>query len=320
MAMQTILGAGGAVGKELAKELLPYSSRIKLVSRNPKKVNNFDELLAADLTDAKAVDHAVKGSEIVYLVAGLPYKIKIWQEQWPKIMQNVIQACKQHNTRLVFFDNIYMYDPNSLGNLTENSPVNPSSEKGKVRAQIANMLMKEVKEGRLTAMIVRSADFYGPGVDTSVVMETVYKNFKKGRKALWMGDVTKVHSITYVPDAAKATALLGNTPDAYNQVWHLPTSPERITGLELIRLFAKEMNRSPKFSTISPGFIKFLGLFNSLMREMYEMIYQYDRDYFFNSRKFMHRFPGFPVTSYMDGIKEVVTAGKKKPEPNSESM
>lgn len=34
--MQTILGAGGSIGTELAKELINYTKDIRLVSRNPK--------------------------------------------------------------------------------------------------------------------------------------------------------------------------------------------------------------------------------------------------------------------------------------------
>jgi nucleoside-diphosphate-sugar epimerase len=56
----------------------------------------------------------------------------------------------------------------------------------------------------------------------------VYKNLQKGKKAMWLADASKIHSFTYTPDAARATALLGNTPDAYNQVWHLPTSAEKL--------------------------------------------------------------------------------------------
>lgn len=36
--MQTILGSGGAIGIELAKALKEFTSEIKLVSRNPKKI------------------------------------------------------------------------------------------------------------------------------------------------------------------------------------------------------------------------------------------------------------------------------------------
>lgn len=42
--MQTILGAGGAIGSELARELSQYTHKIRLVSRNPQQVNATDEL------------------------------------------------------------------------------------------------------------------------------------------------------------------------------------------------------------------------------------------------------------------------------------
>src|SRR5690349_13648038 len=107
--MQTILGAGGAIGNEIAKALTAYTPHIRIVSRNPKKVNDGDILFKADLLNADEVNNALKNSEVAYLTAGLPYDLKVWQKSWPKIMHNVIDACVANNCRLVFFDNIYMY-------------------------------------------------------------------------------------------------------------------------------------------------------------------------------------------------------------------
>jgi len=135
--MQTILGSGGAIGVELAKALKNYSNEIRLVSRNPQKVNDTDELMSADLLNPAEVRKAVQGSEIVYVTVGFPYNWKVWQESWPKFMRSVIDACKEFNSKLVFFDNIYMYDPDYLNGMTEETPINPSSKKGKIRAQIA---------------------------------------------------------------------------------------------------------------------------------------------------------------------------------------
>jgi nucleoside-diphosphate-sugar epimerase len=300
--MQTILGSGGSIGKELAKELLRYTKEIRLVSRNPKKINESDEVFPADLKNREQVDKAVQGSEIVYLVAGLEYKAKVWQKEWPLVMQNVIDACKKYGSRLVFFDNMYMYDKAHLNNMTEETPVKPCSKKGAVRAMIAQMILDAVQQKALTAMIVRAADFYGPGVEKSFVMETVYKNLLKGKKAMWMGDMNTAHTMTYVPDAAKATALLGNTPDAYGQVWHLPSHNQKITGRQWIELFASGMNKQPKSTTISKGMMRIVGIFNPLLRELVETMYQYESDYNFNSTKFQRRFPDFAITEPRKGV------------------
>lgn len=301
--MQTILGAGGAIGRILAAELKTYTNNIRLVSRNPKAINPTDELMKADLTDAKQLDLAIAGSEVVYLVVGLEYKIKVWRVQWPAIMQNVINSCKKHKAKLVFFDNVYMYDRDFMGNMTEDTPVRPTSKKGEVRASLDSMLKKEILNGELTALISRSADFIGP--DNSVLTEMVYKNFRKGKKANWFSRTDKIHSFTNTHDAARGTAKLGNAPDAYGQVWHLPTSDVRLTGKDWINLFAQEMKVKPEFSTVPKWMVGIVGLFVPVMKELKEMTYQFDRDYFFNSDKFNKRFGYIPV-SPEKSVKELV--------------
>lgn len=304
--MQTILGAGGAIGISLAKALSTYTKDIRLVSRNPKKVNQTDQLLAADLTISEEVIKAIKGSDIVYVTIGFPYSYKAWKELWPSFIKSVIQGCRENNSKLVFFDNIYMYDPNYLSGMDEQTPVNPSSKKGEIRASVAQMIMDNVQNGSLTALIARSADFYGPSVEqVSILTETVIKNLASGKKANWLVSDRFKHSFTYVPDAGKATALLGNTPEAYNQVWHLPTAKDPLTGKEWITAIADELKVLPKYREVSKFMVKVLGLFIPIMKESVEMLYQYDREYIFDSSKFEERF-GLKPTPYLEGIREII--------------
>lgn len=310
--MQTILGAGGPIGTELAKALNTYTSNIRLVSRKPQKVNPDDELLAGDLMDYGVVDEAVKGSEVVYITIGFPYDHKVWERNWPKLVADVIKACKEHDCKLVFFDNAYMYDKNHLDLLTETTPVNPSSKKGQVRARIAEMILQEVWTGKLTALIARSADFYGPGIaNNSLLIETVFKPISKGKKAIWLGSAKYKHSFTYTPDAGKATALLGNTEDAYNQVWHLPTAPNPYTGKQWINEIARQMDRKPGYWALPKWMVKTMGLFMPIMRETVEMMYQYNRDFVFDSSKFRERFD-WQATSCKQGIREIIKADFQK--------
>jgi nucleoside-diphosphate-sugar epimerase len=307
--MQTILGANGTIGQVLARELLSYTDKIRLVSRIPRKVNESDELFPADLSNPEMVDRAVEGSEVVYLVVGLDYKLNVWEEQWPKLMRAVLDACIKYNSRLVFFDNVYMYDINAIPHMIEESSINPPSRKGAVRKHIAQMLLDEVKAGKLLALIARSADFYGPNNEKSVVMEIGYKNLKKGKRANWFINADKKHSFTFTPDAAKATALLGNTVDAFNQVWHLPTDKNTLTGREFFDLFARELKVKNRISVMPMWLIKLLGLFVPVLKEMPEMMYQNDRDYFFDSAKFDKRFK-FNTTIYQEGVRMIVKSDK----------
>ena len=308
--MQTILGSGGGIGIPLAKELKKYTNQIRLVSRNPKKVNDTDELFPVDVNDLSNIDKAIAGSEVVYVVIGFEYKLSVWQQTWPAFMKAVIESCKTHQAKLVFFDNVYMYDKSAIPHMTELSAINPPSKKGEVRKQLCDMVMNEVANNSLTALIARSADFYGPDNKSSALQMMVIDNFLKGKKAQAFGNINKIHTYTYTPDAAKATAILGNTPDAYNQVWHLPTTKEKITTLQWIEMIAAELKVNAKTQSVPAWMIKVLGLFIPIMREFPEMLYQYEQDYFFDSSKFEKRF-GIEATTPKEGIKKLIDSIKK---------
>jgi nucleoside-diphosphate-sugar epimerase len=303
--MQTILGSGGAIGIPLAKELIKFTNHIRLVSRNPKKVNETDELYPADLNDLSQIDGAIAGSEVVNVVIGFEYKLSIWQQQWPSFMKAVINACKAHQAKLVFFDNVYMYDKSSIPYMTETSPIHAPSKKGEVRQHVYEMIMNEVNNNTLTALIARSADFYGPDNNNSALKTMVLDNFLKGKKAQAFGNINKIHTYTFTPDAAKATAILGNTIEAYNQVWHVPTTKEKLTNLQWIELIANEMKVEAKIQTIPVWMIKLLGFFIPILKELPEMIYQYEEDYLFDSSKFENRF-GISATPPLEGIKILI--------------
>ena len=304
--MQVILGSGGAIGQNLAKELKNYTDKVRLVSRNPVKINDDDELFPADLLKLEMAEKAVEGCEVAYLTIGLPYRIKIWQVHWPVIMDNVIRACRKHKTKLVFFDNMYLYDKNQLSPMTEETDINPPSAKGKVRANIAEKLMNEVKAGNITALIARAADFYGPGIANSLLNEAVIKNLKKRKKANWFISIDHLHNFTYTPDAAKATALLGNSVTAYGQVWHLPTAAP-VTMRKWIEQLAMATGSEPKTMVVPKFMVVLLGFMNPVMKEMTEMLYQYDRNYDFDSSKFETVFKMKP-TPVEEAIKRVVAA------------
>ena len=310
--MQTILGAGGAIGKELAKALTAYTSDIRLVSRTPKKVNEDDVLFKADLLNQEEVNNALKKSEVAYLVAGLSYDLKVWQKSWPRIMQNVINACVSNNCRLVFFDNIYLYSGQNLNPIKETNTVDPPSKKGKVRNEIVQMIWQAVEQKKLQALIARCADYYGPSIqNTSLLTETVLKPLGKGGTANWLMSDKYKHSFTHIADAAKATALLGNTASAFGETWHLPTARNPLTGKEWIELIAREMGVKPKYRVVNKTMVRIFGLFVPAMRESVEMLYQYDKDYVFNSDKFEERFSLRP-TPYVEGVRQIVESDYRK--------
>ena len=306
--MQTILGAGGAIGTELVRELAHTRQPVRLIGRNPKLVQGATEAVSADISNLDQTISAVSGSTVVHLLVGLKYDVSVWRELWPRIMGNAIEACKRANAKLIFFDNVYMYGKVS-GPMTEDTSFNPCSKKGEIRAQIATTLLKEVNAGNLNAMIARSADFYGPHARTSVTNILVFDKFAKRATASSLVNDSVPHSYTYTPDAAKSLTLLADSESAWNQTWHVPTAPNPPTGREFIKMVAKEFGVEPKYRVLSRPLIKVAGLFDSDIRESYEMLYQSDSEYLFDSTKFSRAFSVEPI-SYAEGIRRTASAYK----------
>jgi len=300
--MQTILGANGPIGRELAVHLnRDFTGQIRLVSRRPQKVNDTDQLVSADLLDATQTLRAVEGSEIAYLTVGLPMDTRLWVAQWPILMRNAIDACTTQGTKLVFFDNTYMY-PQTNQPQTEDTPFLPHGEKGKVRAAIARKLLGAMEQGRIRALICRAPEFYGPGKTQSITNAMIIDRLKSGQEAKVFLRADTLRSLIYTPDASRAMAVLGNTPDAYHQTWHLPVDDNRLTYREFVRLAAEIFGVAGRYKILKRWQLWLAGLVSKKAHDTAELLPRYEVDNIFVSDKFKSRFPDFRITPLREGL------------------
>ena len=302
-----ILGAGGAIANVLSRELIAHGESVRLVSRSGREVAGA-ESVHADLLDPVSVLHAVDEGSTVYLLAGLPYRAAIWRAQWPRIMRNTIDAVASRGARLIFFDNVYMYGRVD-GVMTEETPIQPASRKGEVRARIASDLLNAARSGRIKASIARSADFYGIDARTSVPNLLVFQPLSQGKKAQWLANADVPHSFTYIPDAARALPLMAAADDSWGEVWHLPTAAPPWSGREFVAAAARAFNIAPRLMVLRPWMLRLAGIFNGDIRESVEMLYQSALPYRFDSSKFERRF-GVQPTPYATGIAETARVYK----------
>ena len=120
------------------------------------------------------------------------------------------------------------------------------------------------------------------------------------------------HSFTYTPDAAQSLVQLAERATAWNQTWHVPATPNPLTGKEFVALAAKEMGVEPKYRVLSRPILRIAGWFDPLVAESYEMLYQSDSPYVFDSSKFAREF-GFAGT-------RTLTASEPRPPPSSDQV
>ncbi len=302
MALHTILGAGGSMAHSLLDELRAQGETVRLVSRRATSAAGA-QAVAADATNFNQLRDALAGSAVVYLLVGLPYSTSEWQQHWPVIMRNTIEACKQVGARLIFFDNVYMYGL-VRGAQTEETPFNPISKKGEVRAQIATALLGEMQAGSLPALVARSADFYGPHSTSqvSLVNMLLFSHLVQGQPAQWFGSGQVPHSLGFTTDMARALYQLAGDERAFGQTWHLPTAPHPPTIAGLVQLAAPQFQAAPDLLVLSRETVAEAAQQNPPLAEILEMLYQYEEPYVFDSSKFDRSY-GFTPTPYAEGIR-----------------
>jgi len=303
--MQTILGANGQIAVELARELRrSYTDDIRLVSRTPRKVNDADALMSANLLDERQTAEAVKGSSVVYFTAGLPPDTALWETQFPVMLRNALDACRAAGAKFAYFDNTYMY-PQDDRLQTESTPFAPVGRKGRVRAAMARRVLDEMARGDIPVLIGRAPEFYGPGKTQSFTNALVIDRLLAGQKPrVPVRDDTR-RTLIWTPDASRALAALGNAPDAFGQTWHLPCCDDRPTYREFVAMAGEVFGRDAGYTVIGRWTLAAAGLFSKQVREIRELLPRYGQDNLFDSTKFKHRFPDFAVTIYRQGLERI---------------
>ena len=208
----------GAVGRSTGSILAGRGDNVRAVQRTaPSVLPAGCTFHAADSTDREATIAACAGVDTVVCCIGFPYDSALWRRVWPVAMANLIEGCSHSGARFVFADNLYMYGPQTSP-LTEDMPLTTYGRKPALRADITRQWKSEHDAGRVRAVAVRAADFYGPDVATSVISEFGVAKFLAGQASLLPYPPEQPHDFAYVPDFARALVSLVDAPDdAYGQ-------------------------------------------------------------------------------------------------------
>lgn len=307
--LHTVLGASGAVGSAVLQELQQRGLPVRAVT-NSSQIEGLENKQANLLNEAET-QAALEGSSHIYLCVGLPYKTEVWKRDWESLMKNVIAACVQHQAKLIFLDNIYMYQAPLPLNFDENSPQNPSSEKGKARKKTADLMLNAMANGTLKGLIGRASDFYGKGAVNSSLYAAFLERMLVGKNPMSLTRADRKHTYAYVADLGKALVALALEEDCYGQVWHLPTGD--VTSTEtMVSHFNKALNSNFKLSVMPGPLRKLLSLFIGPIKEVSEMRYQFENDYVMSWQKFKTRFPEFETTPYPKAVEETVAWFQKQ--------
>jgi nucleoside-diphosphate-sugar epimerase len=311
--LHVILGTG-PVGMAIMDELHARGLRIRMVNRSGKTYEALPdgvELLSGDASNKDFARNAAEGATHVYNALNPPYSK--WVEAFPGLQAASIAAAEATNARLIVMDNLYMYGDTGGQPMSEQTPMQPNSKKGRLRASMARDLMQAHEAGRVQVVVGRAADFIGPRVMQSTLGgERVLENIVVGKPASVIGNLDHPHSYTYMPDIGRALVELAHTDDAYGQVWHLPTPPA-ITPREYLQRLYAEAGHPMRVQVAPKLVLRLIGIFNPDVGEVVEMLYQFDAPFIVDDSKFTARF-GWGATDIDSIVTQTVNWFRRVPE------
>lgn len=300
--VHVVLGARGGVGQSVVRLLAEQGKAVRAVTRQTKAAAAGVDAVAADLLQGDQAVAACRNATVIYHCAGLPYNQ--WATSLPAMLENTITAAAAAGAALVYADNCYMYAPTSQP-MTEALPAAPVTRKGRIRQQLAELLLTAHVEGRVRAVIGRATDFYGPGVVTSTMGDRFFAALLAGKRVEWLGSLDQPHAMTFVDDFARVLITLGARDEALGQVWHTPAA-EALTGRQYIDQSAEAAGVTARPTAVSAGMLRLAGLFNPMIRELGEMLYEYKAPYLIDGSKYLRAFGGAP-TPHQEGIRQTVS-------------
>ena len=296
-----VLGAAGGAGRAVVNELTNRDLPVRAVSRGgdtefPEGV----EIAPADCTDADATKRACEDAAVIYNCLNVPYEQ--WADLLPILTENSIAAASRADAPLIMTDNLYMYGPTD-GLMTEDTPRQPKGPKGQLRMEMENMLLGAHKQGRARVAIGRASDFYGPYANSST-RELVFEAVLDGKTAAWLGSLDAPHTMTYLSDFARGLVTLGTREEALGEIWHLPSN-EPITGRRFIEMVYRTLGEEPSMRAYGYWSLTLAGLFDVQVREVKEVLYQFQDPFVMDTSKFEDAF-GATVTPYDTAIRETL--------------
>jgi len=286
-ALNVVLGAG-PVGRAVVDRLRVRDCAVRVVTRSG--IAQFPpgvEVRQANVGDPGLLARACDGATVVYGCVGV--ENTRWLERWPLMMEGMLAGTAAVGARFVFVDNLYMYGPTDEV-LTEDLPLTTYGRTPATCARLTRMWHEAHRAGSVQVAALRVSDFYGPGVTRSVLGEQTLGRIAQGKSVKWVGGIDQAHSVSYVPDVARALVSIGEADDeAMGQAWHVPNAPDR-TPRQLLQLFAEIANQTLTLSARSAILLNLTGLVSPAMREFKEMHYRWNRPFRVDAAKFGRRF------------------------------
>jgi nucleoside-diphosphate-sugar epimerase len=300
--IHVVIGASGGTGSALVRELVARGRRVRAVNRSGRlKAPPGVEVAAGDARDPHRMREVCRGAGVVYNTVNVPFTQ--WRESFPAAVDGMLAGARAAGASMVFADDTWMYG-RVTGPMTEETPYRPVSDKGVLRAWLAERVLAAHSSGQVLTVIGRAPELYGPAVESLLGHNLFGPALARG-PALWVGDLDQPLAPMFIEDFAHGLAELGEHEAALGRAWHLPT-PKPLTAQVFLDLLSTQARRPVRTVRLGERSARLLGLVWPVAREGAEMLYQFRQPHVVDATAYTTAFGPGQVTPYEQGIAHTV--------------
>ena len=310
MSKIALFGAAGAIGQSIAHALAAQGQPYRVVGRSEASLRKafgadpLAEIATWDPDSPDSIKAAATGIDTIVYLVGVNY----WQfELHPQLMRKTLDGAIAAGVRnIVLIGTVYPYGRARTTPVRESHPREPHTFKGRMRKAQEDILLEAHAQGRINATVLRLPDFYGPGVEASLLHGAAVAAVRGGTADL-VGPIDKPHEFVYVPDVGPVVAKLIDTPDAYGHVWHLGGAGVT-TQRDMVDEMGRQAGHKVRHRVVGKTMLRVLGLFNKLLREMPEMNYLLTDPLIMDDSALQRLIGPVRKTPYAEGIRRTLAA------------
>jgi nucleoside-diphosphate-sugar epimerase len=310
--MQSIalIGATGGLGKSIASALKAKGLFYRVIGRSESSLrqtfgkDSFARITSWNPDSPESIRQSLTGVDTAVYMVGVNY----WQfELHPQIMKKTLDGAVAAGVRkLLLIGTVYPFGKPQTERVNEDHPRQPHTFKGRMRKEQEDLVFTAHDTGKIQTAVLRLPDFYGPGIDKSLLW-SAFQAAKTGKRAQLVGPINTPHEFVYIPDAGVTTAALIDKPQAWGHSWNLGGSGVTSTLALAEEIFA-QAGCKPKYMVAGKPMLRLLGIFNPLIRELVEMHYLQTSPVILDDTRLANLLGQLQKTPYKEGIRQTLAS------------
>ena len=261
-----VTGGEGFIGSHLVDLLVQQGAQVTvLVYYNSfgrwgwfdtasEEVRNAITILPGDVRDARRVDEAVEGQEVVFHLAaliGIPYSYHAAESYVQTNVTgtfHVAEACRRHGARMIHTSTSEVYGTALRVPIDEDHPLQPQSPYSASKIGADMMALSYFHAHELPVAVVRPFNTYGPRQSTRAVIPTILAQLYSGVTELHLGSISPKRDFNYATDTAAGFLALADCDEALGRATNIGSGREISIG-DLVGLLCEITGRSVEITT-----------------------------------------------------------------------